>query len=343
MSAAAVAAARPSALRITIWLVLIAAVGFVLQELGFYRTTGGSNSLSYAIGYMAAAAVLPWLAIALLVRPGFRFPITLAILVLAGVIGCIRGDVHTNSAIQGLSDLTEETSAPPVDKAELDAALAEFAVEIQRINSPDTPRPLTIGMDASRAPLYADLVRVLEPARERLGAMHDRTARYHAEIEAAGFERILDPARLAGDASLAESARILAAARTAVHGQRADVAAAWDGLLQDLRAIEFEQLPRENFMSGVEASFATAGTQVAEYWRLEEEIVERIAAMIDVLATASDGWAIESGNMTFGSQADADRWNAAYEAMSASARASADLQAGLQAKSARSVAELQGR
>lgn len=148
----------------------------------------------------------------------------------------------------------------------------------------------------------------------------DRSATDHAgylqDLGQTGFTDLLNPDRLNADEGLVESRRIIAAARTTSEAFGRRVEANLETLRRDLHEEDLPPRWRRQFVDGLVRGFEDSRAERLEIMRLELEIIDEYAALIEDLA-AAETWEAEGEQMRFTSPADSkvflDHVNRVYE------------------------------
>ena len=157
---------------------------------------------------------------------------------------------------------------------------------------------------------FGEIERLISELVDRIVAQQSD---YSSELEAIGWDSILDLRRIEQDKTLAESRIIVKQAIAIVNKYEAKTAT----LARDMQA-RIHALPRSGkvqreFLAGMYKSMSKA--PASKQWALEKKAVSQVANIIELLATAQHGtgWVVESDQIHFARDADTAAYNSYIE------------------------------
>ena len=168
------------------------------------------------------------------------------------------------------------------------------------------PTPTPVDRIAVATELFADVQPALVTA----------AVEYRKDLEAAGFARILNPARLAKDTDLVESQKMCAQMNTAIDQFREKTMKVIDGLLARVDAINIPPAEQELFKNALQSSMASTKGVVEKAVYTERQIAGETCGAITILKDAKGGWSVTDGKLAFtdvGAAADFNKRLAAIQ------------------------------
>lgn len=182
--------------------------------------------------------------------------------------------------------------------------------------------------DQSRADPVAqiDAFEVGPPAADEAGRMHQVMRRfmnsllvvrngYLAELDAMGWNAILDADRLRADTDLADSRRLIEQARAV--GLRAQAASekafhGFEGLVQEA---PLRPETKRGMIIGFNQNKARGLAEMRGTFALESETLDQFEAMVELLGRTD--WDVEDSQIMFHQDADVDAFNARFHRIQA--------------------------
>ncbi len=149
---------------------------------------------------------------------------------------------------------------------------------------------------------------------------------YHAAMEAAGWDRMLDAERLRRDTELRESREIMAVARGLVERYEAKSRELLDGMPARIAALKLKAATKSAMLAGFEKTAEANRAKLRELWELERRSLAEVEGALQVLASNRRKWSFEDGNFVFSDDRALAAFNARMTAVQALARQQAELQ-----------------
>jgi hypothetical protein len=133
---------------------------------------------------------------------------------------------------------------------------------------------------------------------------------YLRQLDAIGWDKILDMQRIAGDKSLSQSKATVGKARSLVASYREKALATIESARGDIDKLQVSEGAKAGFRKGFENSLQTSRGRLIEQLDLEAGIVDEVGKMFDLLSAKSGVWAVRGGKMVFSEQATLSSFNA---------------------------------
>lgn len=131
---------------------------------------------------------------------------------------------------------------------------------------------------------------------------------YLLELEAIGWNSILDAGRLKNDLGLIESKAMIERARAIVDKYAEKTSHLMDDGRAMIADLNISEASKREVLAGFDGGVVTANEQIARQWALERDAVTQIENMVLLLAD-SKNWTVDNGLVAFYDQAELDRYN----------------------------------
>ena len=130
------------------------------------------------------------------------------------------------------------------------------------------------------------------------------------ELEAIGWNSILDPQRIRVDKGLVESRVTIKKAKNIVvkYQERTNA------LLHNNARVQIESLNRittlkQEALSGFDRGMEKARTQIDSMWALEGKVVTEFENIINLLSTRNGAWVVQGNQILFYNDSDLNKFN----------------------------------
>jgi hypothetical protein len=180
----------------------------------------------------------------------------------------------------------------------------QFAIEPDEIQRPITLQPPSSSLDGD---FGVSEVMVKTFLNDMALAQNE----YLKALEDAGWMTLLDGDRLSRDAGLKDSQAIVAASEAVVREHRAKSFAIIDSIPARIQQATFSSDDvRRGAVKGAEAGQVNARRNSTAMWEYEVQIMQEVAAVIDLLAKRQGHYKFDEDQVRFEEQSDADIFNA---------------------------------
>lgn len=145
--------------------------------------------------------------------------------------------------------------------------------------------------------------------RQLMADMVAQRNEYFTELDALGWNQVLDGKRVQRDSDMGESRRVIAAARGLVDKYEAKSRGLLDGIPAAVQALKLSDASKRDMIQGFERSSVAARAQLVELWGLERQALGEIDGALNVLHGSRGRWKFDGGNFVFADQRTLDAFN----------------------------------
>ena len=145
--------------------------------------------------------------------------------------------------------------------------------------------------------------------RTFMSRMAEQRNEYLRQLDAIGWEKVLDVQRIAGDKTLAQSKTMVSKARPIVASYKDKALATIESARADIDKLPISESRKAGFRKGFEKSLETSRGRLLEQLDLEARIVEEVGKLFDLLSAKAGAWAIRDGHLVFSEQATLSSFN----------------------------------
>jgi hypothetical protein len=138
---------------------------------------------------------------------------------------------------------------------------------------------------------------------------------YQETFEHSGFNRILDPQRLAQDSTLAESRTILKRVRETMSTFQQQLDGLPESLRKDAERLDVSPRFKREFLAGYQRGLEEGNTRSVKLVALQREALGEYEQIIDLLEQTKGSWMIRDGHIEFASEATLSLINAHVDAI----------------------------
>jgi len=132
---------------------------------------------------------------------------------------------------------------------------------------------------------------------------------YLVEIDAIGWNKILDPQRIARDTTLAESKATVRKAKEIVKRYKEKTDSLLADTRQEINALNLSTIEKADMTQAFDRGMQKCRHQLDGMWELENEIVLEVEEMIDLLSRNRGKWFVSEEQLLFLSDDDATTYN----------------------------------
>lgn len=131
---------------------------------------------------------------------------------------------------------------------------------------------------------------------------------YLPELEAIGWNSILDAQRVKNDTTLSESKVMIARAKAIIDKYENKTADLMQGTKAHINSLNMSESTKREMLAGFDRGMSKAGKQIDEQWKLEKQVVVQFENVFLLLA-ASKKWVVEGEQILFYTDDDLARFN----------------------------------
>ena len=132
---------------------------------------------------------------------------------------------------------------------------------------------------------------------------------YLLEMDAIGWDSILDPKRLSEDKTLIKSKVMIESAREIVEKYRAKHYDLLNEMRSNLTKLDINDSIKREVIKGFDKSLPDSKTLIKHSWEYEEMLVKEYGNVLNLLSAKSGTWLIENNKIMFSAQEDLDTYN----------------------------------
>lgn len=282
-----------------VWIVALVILCLGFLGYGSFFASGTVSDPAFLAGQYLIYALLVWVVFhAIFVRKRGPKINAVAFMAIYGSLffgALIGASQKKHEAVKALSSMQQEMQR--VISTSVDST--EFPARIER--SPSTTSQVSGD--------FGEMERFTKEYMDRLVAQRND---YLLELEAIGWNSILDAHRIKNDTTLSESKVLIERAKAIVDKYEKKTAV----LLQDTRArisaFSMSESTKKEMLAGFDKGMEKARSQMDEQWKLEKQVVLQFENIVLLLA-ASKGWIVEGEQILFASGDDLARFNSYSE------------------------------
>lgn len=197
-------------------------------------------------------------------------------------------------------------------KQEAVQAVSSIQQEMSRVAAATTDSsglPVRIERAANQQPAasgeFGEMERFMKEFIDRLVAQRND---YLLELEAIGWDSILDAKRIKNDAALSESRVMIERAKAIVDKYEKKTSALMQGTGAHIESLNMSEKAKKEMLAGFERGMSKSEKQIDEQWRLEKQVVRQFENIVLLLA-ASKAWVVEGEQILFYTDNDLARFN----------------------------------
>lgn len=279
-----------------LWKIALAFLCAAILGYGFFYSTNTTTNLWFLIGYNLPLTLIIWgVFYAAVTRKrgakivGFSF---LAIFVSAIASDLIGYSQQKHQAKTALSEIT--------------------AVYSDLIESGSDPQglPKRIEKPVDRIPKARGAVGEAERfMKESMDRMRSLRNDYLLELDAIGWNSILDPSRLKADKTLTESELIIKQAKAVLTRNKKRFRESLEIYRDNISALSVRESSKRNMRSGFDRGMEKAKASIDVMYLLEAKVIDEVENMITLLSAKKGAWAVEGENIMFYNDSDLERFN----------------------------------
>lgn len=203
-------------------------------------------------------------------------------------------------------------------KQEAMQAVSSIQQEMSRVATATTDSsglPARIERTAPQSPAargeFGEMERFMKEFIDRFVAQRND---YLLELEAIGWNSILDAKRIKNDAALSESRVMIERAKSIVDKYEKKTAELMRGTRAHIESLNMSEATKKELLAGFEKGMSKSGDQIDEQWRLEKQVVRQFENIFVMLA-ASKTWVVEGEQILFYSDSELARFNSYIQAI----------------------------
>lgn len=283
------------------WIVAVVVVCLGTLGYGALYSTNEVSDPAYLAGKYLGHALLVWGVIHALFmqkRGGMINTIAFVAIFLAFFAGgLISVQRQKQEAVQALSSIQQDISR-------MEAAAKGQSRLPTRVKRGTAHAPIASGE-------FGEVERFIKEQFDRIVAQRND---YLLELEAIGWDSILDANRIRNDPTLFESRAMIERAKAIVDKHEKKTAVLMQEAREHIELLNVSEIKKKDMLSGFEKAMAKSGKQVAEQWGLEKQVLFQVENIVRLLA-ANKTWRVEGGQILFYNDDELARFNSYIRAI----------------------------
>lgn len=277
------------------WIVALAIVCFGIVGYGMFYSTNAISDPAFLAGQYLVYALLLWgIFYAIFLRKrgsklnGIAFA-AIYIALFAG--GLIAADKQKHQAVQAVSSIQQEMNR--LATSATDSGGLPVRIERAPVQPPGASDE------------FGEMERFMKVFIDRIVAQRND---YLLELEAIGWNSILDTQRIKRDTTLSESKVMIERAKAIVDKYEKKTADLMRGTRSQINALNMSESTKREMLAGFEKGMSKSGKQLDEQWRLERQVVRQFENIVLLLASRRN-WVVQGEQILFYKDEDLARFN----------------------------------
>ena len=195
-------------------------------------------------------------------------------------------------------------------RAEKDKAISSIQSDLANVieaaqDADGIPQKIDLNLDAPTAKgRYGELERFTKGIMQRMINLQNG---YLQDLDAIGWDTVLDAKRLSEDVALSESRVMVIDARKLVAKYRGQIVDLPNKAKADIEKLDLPGKDKAKMLEGFMEGFNNGGALAL--WDLEADVVEQFANIISLLESPAGAWQLEQDYLAFEMDSDIEQFN----------------------------------
>ena len=277
--------------KIALGLVFVAILGY-----GLFYSRNTTTNLAYLVGYNLPLTLIIWgIFYAAVARKrgakiaGFSFLAIFISMIASGLIGYSQ---QKQEAKQALSEIQGQYSE-----------LIESSTDAQgipkRIEKPINTTPKARGE-------FGEMERFMKEFMDQMASQRND---YLLELEAIGWNSILDANRIKADKTFVESKVTIQKAKEVVAKYTKRTQSLLEDAKNNIRSLNISDSSKSSMLSGFDRGMEKAKANIDAMWSLEAKTIREFENIITLLSSKKGAWVVDGEQILFYNDNDLERFN----------------------------------
>ena len=280
-----------------LWQIFLAILSLCILGYGLFFSKNVIDSLTWLIGYYLPSSIIVWLIFyAIFIRKkGVK------------IVGISFIIIYVSFMLSGYLSVT-------MHKIEAKKAITEIETQFEKIaKSSGSPSgiPERIQEEIQTSPkskgVFGEMERFVKIFMDRSVSLRND---YLLELNAVGWDKILDPTRLKNDRTFVESKFTINKAKEIVEKYKILTNSLFEDAYAEIDRLEMDEEFKQEMKDGFKRGMEPTKVTIDRNWFLEEKCLSEFEKIIDLLSTHKDAWVIENGQILFYNENDLKEFNA---------------------------------
>lgn len=279
-----------------IWLITLAVVCLAIVAYGYLYSQNPVSDLAFLFGYNLPIGLLVWGIFYVAVgrnqgakMAGLSFLAIIGSLIASGLVGYSQ---QKNAATQAITEIQKDYSS--IISSGIDAQGLP-----KRIDELLDTTPKTKGD-------FGEMEHFMKIFMNKMASQRND---YMLELDAIGWEKILDPERVKQDRTLIESKLMIQKAKEIVGKYRAKTYVLLDNARKDISNLDIDESSKREMLNGFEKGMAKSRPQIDTMWDLETKTISEFENIVALLAARKGAWVVQDGQILFANESDLSSFN----------------------------------
>jgi len=279
-----------------IWKIALGLVCIGILGYGFFYSKNTTVNLPHLVGYNLPLALIIWgIFYAVVARKlgakigGFSFLAIFICMIGSGLIGYSQQKQEAKHAMSEIQNQYSEMIESSSDSQGMP----------KRIDKLIDTNPQARGE-------FGEMERFM---KEFMNQMAYQRNDYLLELEAIGWNSILDPQRIRTDKGLVESRVTIKKAKYIVAKYREKTNLLLHNARENLQSLDMSASLKREAISGFDRGIEKAKTQIDSMWTIEEKVVVEFENIIELLSARNDAWVVQESQFLFYNDTDLNKFN----------------------------------
>ena len=280
-----------------LWQIFLAILSLCILGYGLFFSKNVIDSLTWLIGYYLPSSIIVWLIFcAIFIRKKG-----------AKIVGISFIIIYVSFMLSGYLSVT-------MHKIEAKKAITEIETQFEKIaKSSSSPSgiPERIQEEIQTSPkskgVFGEMERFVKIFMDRSVSLRND---YLLELNAVGWDKVLDPTRLKNDRTFVESKFTINKAKEIVEKYKILTNSLFEDAYAEIDRLEMDEEFKQEMKDGFKRGMEPTKVTIDRNWFLEEKCVLEIEKIIDLLSTRKDSWVIENSQFLFYNENDLKEFNA---------------------------------
>lgn len=278
------------------WLISLAVVCLGIIAYGYLYSKNSTSDLAFLFGYNLPIGLVIWgIFYAAMGRnqgskkAGFSFLVIYCSLIASGLIGYSQQKSAATQAITEIQKGYTSITGSAIDAQGLP----------QRIGEKLDITPKTTGE-------FGEIERFTKIFMNKMASQRND---YLLELDAIGWEKILDAERVKQDKTLIESKIMIQKAKDIVSKYRDKTYALLENVRRDISNLDISENLRREMVSGFDHGMTKSRSEIDALWELEAKTISEFENIFVLLSARNGTWIVQNGQILFARDSDLNTFN----------------------------------
>lgn len=278
------------------WAISLAVICVGIVAYGVIYSTNTTSDLAFLFGYNLPISLVIWAIFQAAVgrkqgpkKGGLSFLAIFAALIGGSLVGYSQ---QRSAATQAITEIQKSYSS-------ITSAANDAQGIPQRIEGNLDATPKTKGE-------FGEMERFMKIFMNKMAAQRND---YLLELDAIGWEKILDPSRVSQDRTLIESKMMIQKANDIVHKYKTQTYTLLANARNDINSLNISESSKNDMLRGFDKGMANSRAQIDAMWDLEGKTISEFENIFALLSARKGAWAVQNGQILFADQSDLDAFN----------------------------------